>query len=205
MPIFLLELPADAGFTRRRGANFMVVSAQNATDARAIAKAQFTGAASDAAWDAATATTLADVTQATTDALVGWKFKVQIFTPANALLEEVELTGVATSLDVIDEIGTQLAVLLNATASIANAAYVGATQVLTVAGGADGIGDHRLVVEVTPPEVVRADGTLQNQPDPIAGLVSATADEATAGAALTVTFQADTYVVPQVVKTADVR
>lgn len=205
MPIFLLELPADAGFTRKRGANFMVVSAENVADARAIAKTQFTGAASDAAWDAATATTLTDITLATTGALVGWKFKIQLFTPANALLEEVEVTGVASTLDIIDEIGTQLAVLLNATSSIANASYTAATQALIVAAAADNLGDHRLVVEITPPEVVRADGTLQNQPDPIASLVSATADEGTAGDAVAVTFRSDAYVLPQVVKTADVR
>ena len=60
MALFLVELPSEAT-TRKNGVDTMVISADDATDAKEIAKSHFTGDAGNAAWDAATVTTLADV------------------------------------------------------------------------------------------------------------------------------------------------
>ena len=78
MSLFLLELVGD--FTTRENVNAMVVNAADAADARAIAKAEHTGAASDAAWDAATVTdlTTTEVTVDTANSMPNWRFKVAI-------------------------------------------------------------------------------------------------------------------------------
>ncbi len=91
MGTFLVELPAGDRYTLRENVDAMVVSAQDATDAKAIAKSQFTGAAGDAAWDAATVTTLTDIAAESADSMANWRFKVAVLdsTPV------VDLTSVA--------------------------------------------------------------------------------------------------------------
>lgn len=191
MPAYLIEI-SRVGMLK---ANQAVVTAANATDAKAIARQRFSGVA-DEAWDAATPTLLAAVLSSTASALVGWTFKVTISTPAGAILEEVSFTADATD-DQLDEIGAALVVLLTATASITLAAY--AANVLTVAEIADGIGDHKLDMLVTPPVILDGNGDQENQDSVnIPGFVGTIVDEGIAAAVLTVAFAIDAYEVPTV-------
>lgn len=184
MALYLVTPDAgSAAKTRKQGGNTMVVSAADATDALAIVQARFSG---DSSWADATITAFADVTQATANGLVGWVFTVNVGTTVPI---SVSVTGDATT-DTIDEIGAALVVLLNAT-TIDAASY--AANVLTVAAIADGIGDKTLTVTATPP-VATYPGAV-----PVPGMIGTIVDEGIAGAALTVAFQADTYVVPRVI------
>lgn len=200
MALFLVQMAPGGHTTLKNGIDTMVVSADDATDAKAIAKTHLTGDASDAAWQAATVTALADVDVADADALNGWTFRVLVEDPSdNSVVADVTVTGVTTSLDTLDEIGTALATGLNLSA-IDNAGYVGATQTLTVAtgGGGDDLGDHRVTVEVKPPVVVDANGNQTNDPQHIASFVASVTDEGLSTDALTVVFDADTKIVPTV-------
>lgn len=175
----------SAAKTRYRGGDAMVVSAADATDAKAIVNAMFQG---DSSWSDATVTAIADVTQATANGLVGWVFTVTI---ATATPKMFTVTGDATT-DTIDEVAAALVVLLNADDDIAGAAYNAGTQVLTIAETTDGLGDKAVTVTATPP-VASYPGAI-----PVPGMIGTIVDEGAAGAALTVTFKADTYVVPRV-------
>lgn len=176
----------SAGKTRKQGGNAMLVSAADATDAQAIVNARFTG---DSAWSDATYTAVADVTQATANGLVGWVFTVTIFTTTPKVFT---VTGDATT-DTIDEVAAALVVLLNADADIAGAAYNSTTQVLTIAETTDGLGDKAVTVTAVPPVATYENAVA------IPGMVGTIVDEGASGAALTVTFKADTYVVPRVI------
>lgn len=185
MALYLVT--ADTGSaakTRFRGGDAMIVSAADATDAQAIVNAMFSG---DSAWSDATYTVIADVTQATANGLVGWVFTITIATATPIV---VSATGTATN-DTIDEIAALLVTALNATA-INGAAYNAGTQVLTIAETTDALGDKAVTVTATPP-VATYPGAV-----PVAGMIGTIVDEGIAGAALTVAFKADTYVVPRV-------
>lgn len=196
MAIYNVKLPATVPHSLIGGVDMMQVAAASGADAIAAAQA-YLGAT--APWSDAVATALVDTVNAgDVAAMIGWRFRITICNTAGVLVHEVTLTGVATSLDTLDEIGTALAVLLNATA-IDNAAYDTNTQVLTCASIADGIGDHTLVVEVLPPVRTNAvTGDILSEDVAQPGWVTAQTHEGIAGAVLTVTFPADTYVVPLV-------
>lgn len=178
--------------TFKGGGNAMVVSAEDATDAKAIAASRYGG---DSAWSDATVTELTEVTAATANAFVDWVFTLIIFT---ATPKTFTFTGTAAN-DTLDEVAAQLVILLNADADIAGAAYNATTQVLTVAAGTgvDDLGDMALTISITPPAVSDSGGQT-NAPQNIAGLVSSTTDEGVSTDDLEVTFNADTTIVPAV-------
>lgn len=198
MAIYLLENNAKMGKTHRGGSR-MLVSAADATDAKLIAAAHQGG---DSAWSDATTTALADVTVNTAGALVGWTFEIDVTGAGTAgALGSVSHTGVTTTSDVLDEIGTALATALNTLANIANAAYVTATQTLTVAsgGGGDDLGDKTVTVRVYAPAVTGTDGQRINQRVDLSSIfVSSITDGGDATDALTVVFNADTTVLATV-------
>jgi hypothetical protein len=198
MAFFLVQLlPSTIGHSFD-GINACVVSAENAADARAACKSIRSGDQSSAAWDAATTTQLADVAASGANALVGYRFRVQLLNmTTKAVVADITLVGDAT-LDTLDEIGTELAVRLNALPLIAAAAYVGATQVLTIAAAGDTLGDHRAIVEVYPPAVLDESGVDITEKVGAPGWVTAITDEGAAGAAVTCTFAADAFVIPRV-------
>jgi hypothetical protein len=198
MGIYICKLPAGYAGMRQRGS--VLVSAADATNAKDVAAAAFDVDA-NAAWAAITPTLVADVASNATGALLGYRFRVQISTPAGAELVDVEATGAGTD-DTIDEIAALLVTALNATASIAGAAYNSTTQVLTVAETTDGIGDHTLTVTVRPP---LGSTYLGADDSNLTGYNTAQTHEGAAGAALDVTFPADTYVRPTVLDTFDER
>lgn len=173
----------------------MVVSAGSADDAKLIAGAYQSG---DSVWSDATATLLSDVTVNTTAALVGWVFEIDVTGTTEG---GISFTGVASTQDVLDEIGTALATALNTMTEIANAAYVTATQTLTVAtgSGGDDLGDQQVTVRVFAPAVLGEDGLRSNpRVDLSSVFVSSITDGGVATDALTVVFKADTTVLPTV-------
>lgn len=98
------------------------------------------------------------------------------------------LTG--GSADTYDTLGAAAVTALNAAGfGITHAAYNSSTNVLTVAGTADNIGDHELTVALVPANSVNS--------VPVRGAIGAIVDDGVSGAALTVAFGADNYVIPQ--------
>lgn len=174
MAIYLIKLPTDFVGTLREGANAMVVSAGNQSQAEKACAAKFAGFASTAAWDNATATSFSDVSAASTDSLVGFRFRVVVTGAAGQTASadpvDVIVTGVKGA-GTIDTIAAKLVTLLNATPGISNASYDEASQVLTLAsgGGGDDLGDAKVSVEVYQPLEFDNNGVQTNkdvaQPD----------------------------------------
>ena len=100
----------------------MIVTADNATDAKKICAAKFTGDASTAAWDAATVTELAEDTLGTAEAMNGWRYML-------ALLDASPVLRVTGTLDGV--LAVTAATLL---AADGGTGYT-ASDVLTVVGG----------------------------------------------------------------------
>jgi len=140
MAFYLVQLDVNEQMTLINKNNAMIVTAQAADEALLVAQAHVE-LPSDAAWAGATATLIADAAD-----LAGWRCKINI-SLAGVTVEEVEVTGVTVA--DFDSIAALLVTALNATASIAAAAY--ATPVLTIAAIGDGIGDHTVTVELLPP------------------------------------------------------
>lgn len=184
MATFLVTLPEKSGYTLQKGVNAILVVAEDAADAKAMAKTQFSGD-SNAAWESATATAIVVATD-----MEGWRLRVQVLAPAGGTVEaDVTYTGIGS--DVLDDMGTAVAILLNATANIANAGYTGVTQVLIAATGAgDGLGDHKLIVELYPP--------LPADTSEIPGFVASITDEGASNADISATLAADAHLVPGV-------
>lgn len=180
MPAYLLQVPPGNGRTFESGRNAAVVFAADATDAIAVAQGLSANDRNES-FVGATATAIV----ADTD-LSAWTLRVKVLGASPAI--DYEVLG-ATG-NGIDDLGTAMAVALNTDAQIAGAAYVGATQVLTVSDVADALGDLTLLVEFKPP--------ITTHPGAIAipGLVASQVDGGIAAAALTVTFAADAYVLP---------
>jgi len=140
---YYVKVADDDQKTMIEGKDGFVVNAENATEAKKVIKASRLFP-SDAAVEAASATLLADPAD-----LADWRAKISIYKPDASLLEQVTVTGVSTA--TADSFGALLVTALNATSSIAGAAYNDSTNVLTIAETTDGIGDHTVVVEFLPP------------------------------------------------------
>lgn len=187
MPAYTVQAPAVSGATLTGGADTMVVFAADATAAKEIAAAKYDG--DGALWSGAT------VTEIVQDAdFNGWTFTIKILGgtgTGNAYPASFSYTGTSTN-NTIDEIAAQLAILLNAHADIAGAAYNATTQVLTIAETTDGLGDQTVEVEITPP----------SGKSTIPSLVGTITHEGESTAALSVVLPADDAVIPIVALTA---
>jgi len=187
---FLVQLPETSGRTLKNRVNAVVVWAEDATDAKALGKAAFSGI-SNAIWNGATATALVVPTE-----LEGHRLQVRVLDTLGDPLDDyaagvgednswVEVTAGDT--DDIDDMGTDMATAINAAyASIANAAYDTGTNVLTAAAIADNIGTHTLQARMYLPE-----GGSYGEPDiAIPSFIGTITHEGAAGAALTVVLNA---------------
>jgi len=172
----------------------MIVSATDATDAKAIAASHFTG---DSPWSDATTTELTETDVTGVGSLTEWRFRIIVQTP---IVKVFNLTAAGASQDTLDEIGTALATLINLDAEISGAAYNTTTQVLIVAEGTevDDLGDMVMTCEVFPPLVQNAQGEQTNHDVAIPGFVASISDEGSSTDNLEVTFAADTLLVPTV-------
>ena len=181
MPAYLVELPANARTFLPDGADTVVVYANSANDAAAMAQAKYTGD-SDAAWAAATVTEIA----AGAD-LEGFRLRVAVLDSSPV----VDLTVKGAAAATVDSIAALMVTALNGTSIIAGAAYNGTSNTLTIAETTDGLGDKQVLVEFLPP-VTFAGGDDAPLPD----FVGAITDQGTAGSALTAVLGADTVEVP---------
>jgi hypothetical protein len=141
MSIYHIALPANAKIQLKEGHDQLIVVADSVDDAKQVAKA-YMGIPSDAAWASATVTAITEGTD-----LENWRARVTVKNTGGTVVERVTVT--AASGDDFDDIGGDLATALNATASIAGAAY--ATPNLTVAGAGDSLGDHTIETAFLPP------------------------------------------------------
>lgn len=165
----------------RNGVKSAVVIAETSADALAVLKSLY---GDDADWTNATATEFS----AGTD-LAGWTLHLEVINPAahpsTNTLFSLNVVGVTS--DTFDLIGAAAVTALNALSEIAHAAY--SSNVLTVAGTADGIGDYRLIAAFYPPgEALVA----------VPGFLGTVVDEGASGDALTVAFAADAYSIPNI-------
>lgn len=168
------------------GANAMVVWAEDATAARQVAASYYDGDA-NALWTDSTTTATAIVADA--DSWENFAVNILVAHPTTrAIVADVTYSGTAAN-DTIDEIAAQLVILLNATV-IDNASYDNATNILTVAAIADGIGDHVVTAKV----YRKVDARKQAIPH----LIGAITDEGVAAAALTIQLATDALNVPKV-------
>lgn len=179
MPAYLVTLDrSKGGHTLVHGADAMVVFATTTAEAKQLAAAQYEG--DGLAWiNDATAT---EVTAAAD--WNGWTFAVDVIGGAAPI--SVATTGTATD-NTVDKIAAALVVALNATPTIAAASYSASTNVLTVAGAADNLGDLSLAVSITPPE----------GKTPVDALVGTIVDGGAEADPLTVVLPADATAVPQ--------
>lgn len=169
---------SGAGTARhlQNGVDMVVVHANDATDAKAMAKAAM-GADANDLWDDADVTAIVAASN-----FIGYRFVIKEYTEAGVLARSCDVTAAGAAQDTIDEIGAVLATALGG-----GAAYTSGTQVLLLS--AAGSGDHVLVVEVFPPAATGQDA-------PIPGFVASKVDGGAAGDALSVTFCADAFSLP---------
>lgn len=116
----------------------VIVSCDSTTQARTIARAMFGG---DSDWP--NAGNPLGALDPGYPARNTWRVRITNPTTGKDLVD-VSTTGHTTT----DAAGTALAAALNDKAEINYAAYNAGTNVLTVAGAADGVGDHRVTVDV---------------------------------------------------------
>ncbi len=178
---YIVSLPVEGGQTRREGVRSVVVYAESTAQAKEAANALYGG---DSSWANATVTAIAAPANYS-----GWTLRLRLAAPnapAGTYAFDVSVTGDATN-DTIDELAALAVTALNATA-IDNAAYNSTTQVLTVAGAADNLGQYVLQAEFTHPDFQL----------PISSLIVSKTDAAgSAATAVTVTFNADAVVPPK--------
>jgi hypothetical protein len=170
MGLYHVQLPADAQFTLVDGKNSAIIVADSTADAKQVLKA-YMSIPSDAAWAAATVTALTEGTD-----LENWRAKLIIKDTNGDIVETVEVT--AASGDDFDDIGGDLVTALNATDTIAGAAY--STPNLKIAETTDGIGDHTVELYFLPP-TTWDDPTIN-----LASLYGTLVHEGASGDALTV-------------------
>ena len=147
MSVYLLETEVNlAGSTAVSSADSTVVVAHSVEDARAVAKAQYTGV-SGAAWDKAKVTELLHPEDAH-----GFKFVVAVSLEGETVAEVV---CEGADGDSLDDLGVKVAKALNDLDSIHGAAYNADEHVLTVASalGGDNLGDGTVFAAVYPPGV----------------------------------------------------
>lgn len=178
MPAFRVTKLGSAVGQSYGGSDGMIVFAEDATDAKAICKAQHAGGDSDAAWDGATVTELVEKAD-----LEGFVFNILIEDGAT-IVSDNTYTGIAA--DEIDELGDAMVLVLNATAEIAAASYNDTTNLLTIAAIGDGIGDHTVTLSI------KKNGIA------IPGLVGAIVHEGIGAAVLTVQLATDAIAMPRV-------
>jgi len=113
---------------------------------------------------------------------------VSMHAPGNGAWGAVTLTG-GLDADTFDTLAAAAVTALNAGGfGVTHASYNGSSNVLTVAGTADNLGDHDLVVSMLPADRVRDVA--------VPGLIGTITDEGLSTAALTVALGADNFKIP---------
>lgn len=192
MTAYIVALPERTGLTLRAGgANRFVVEAASTAIAKEMVKVYFDNAI-DALIDSSD-TTVTAIAAATdwADPYI-WNFRVAVTSPDGAVVADVTVQSSSTN-DTVDEIAALLVTALNATEDIANAAYNGSTNVLSVAGTDDALGDHKVSTAAWP------EGAAVHPFGIDGGFFGSITDGGMAAAALTVALAADAATVPSAV------
>jgi hypothetical protein len=169
MAKYLVELDPTAE-PKKNGVRAFIVDADDEAGAKALAASYADG---DGPWADSTATALAAAGAAN---YAGFRINIRVSGHTNAKdILNYSYTYVAAA--TIDGAGAAIAAELAALGGVfTGAAYDAPSNTLKVAAAAQGIGDHKLSVEITPPTCSR----------PFAPLVGAIVDGGAAGADLTV-------------------
>lgn len=178
---YFVYLPTHLIKVLQNGVDAVVVYANDATDAKAMAKAAM-GADANALWDQATATAIAAASNA-----LGFRFTVKETYPNGVVGRTADITATGAGQDTIDEIGAALATALGG-----GAAYDTSSNVLTLTASANGAGDRTIEVACYPPTTVGQDA-------PIPGFFGTITHRGASSAALSVALCADAFVVPNLI------
>ena len=138
----------DCGLSQLNGVNAVLVSAEDATEAKSVAAAATKPGVATAAWANATVT---EITAPTTG-LEGFRLRIWVLDPSDdSVVAYTESTGAAAA--DMDALGALAQTALNATASITGALYTAGTNTLVIAAGTgtDDLGDHKVLVKLLPP------------------------------------------------------
>lgn len=158
----------------QNGVDTVIVYANDATDAKAMAKAAM-GSDANAQWDNATATAITAASN-----ILGFRFVIRETLPDGTVDRTADVTATGAAQDTIDEIGAVLATALSGT-------YNSTSQKVTL--DASGNGDHSLSVNVYPPESVGQDAAIP-------GFIAAVTHNGDSADELSFTLCADAFVVP---------
>lgn len=184
MSVYLLQSNADgAGRTAVTGAEACVVVAHNEADARAMAKAQFTGV-SQGSWDRADCTEVVEPSDCE-----GFTLVCAVSCDGETIAD-VAISG--SKGDSLDDMGIKCARKLNAYDAIKGAAYNSNEHVLTVASaaGGDDLGHSKVYCVVQP-----AGATAGGVPG-VPGCVKAVVDQGEPSDSLTVVLAGPEYTLP---------
>lgn len=185
MGLYSVKMDPNTAAQRFNGKDAAIVQANTTTEAKKIAMAasavvDASGFTDTALWNGATVTDLSAVPD-----LLGWTFGISVNTSTPSV---ATYTGIAG--DTIDLVGAGLVAALNATGhGITHAAYNTSTNVLTVAGTLDTLGDKVITATVTPPAALLPTGTTVTTP------YSTKTDGGSSGAALSIVLVL-TWVIP---------
>jgi hypothetical protein len=124
-------------------------------------------------------------------------------TTGNGAWGSATLTG---GVDSENKVSSLAELMVAALLPALHASFDNSTHTLTISTIADNIGDHKVHVEVVPPQLnpVSPTGVATKAGQSVPGFVSTITDGGIAGAALTVILAADTYGVPKLVVQARV-
>lgn len=182
---FLVQRNRTGLVPTKNSVDQVIVVAEDSTEAKQMA-ASFNSGDGNTAWNNATVTTLAAASN-----LDGFVLRVQLFNTSGVRVEDVSVTGVSSA--TIDSIAALMVTALNATATLAGAAYNSSTQVLKIADATtDAIGNFTFVITLTPPIATHGD------PQNLSGWFASHTDGGMAAADLKVTLGADTRTLPKV-------
>lgn len=179
MTAYLLTGPLTTGKTIVGKAANAIVHAPSANVAKRVASQHVSGM-SPGYFANATATAVGAATN-----WAGWTLKCRIIDTDGSDLVNVSSVAAST----MDTLAAAMVTALNATALLANAAYNSSTNVLSVAGASDNLGDKRLAVDLIPPGATKA----------VNSALGSIVQSGSAGAALTVALPADAYAVPAII------
>jgi len=174
MPSYRVEIsPSLPGMTLKNGHNVMIVEANSSADAKQLVLGHHTGPG-EGGWADATVTEITvgtDLSPVTNpDDGEVLEYVLTVIVTGGTVSETFVHTAVAA--DTYADCFDAMVVLLNANATIANAAF--AANLLTVSSIADGIGDHAVTASFT------------YGGEAIASFLGAIVDEGIAGAVLTI-------------------
>jgi hypothetical protein len=139
---YFVELPRNLGAQRIGGVTSMTIDAASEEIAKNLAAARFEG---DSDWTQAEATLLEPLV---TGAYSGTKFRVKITGKPVPSPDLIDVSYTADSDDNLGDVASGIVAAINATKEITSANWNTPNIVIP---GAEGLGDRRIIVEITPP------------------------------------------------------